>query len=517
MQQFDLITEPWVPVVRQEDGSIVSVGLKEALAQAHLFKAIRHPLPTVEFGLYRLLVALVLDIFFLTAKQDRNTIRLRRLIEKEQFVEAAVEAYFSEYGDRFDLFSETYPFLQDVTTGGDDKPVANLLPSQPSGTNTSHFQHGHEKEFSLTPAEAAQLLVTVAPFMTAGGAGLAPSINGAPPLYVLLTGERLFETVCRNLCALDLALETPQDDAPVWRRKRSIGGEQKKAGYAETLTWTPRRIKLTPGEVVQTMRFSAGDSVRFDWRDPNCAYRMDDKGAVILRVREGKELWRDVGPIALLRGSTEGYTRPRLLDQVKETGYKKKAVSLTLYGMRTDLKMKVFEWQREELAVPTELVEGTVEYRLTTTWMEQAEKAAYQCRLAIKAVYPRGGNGNKNAFNGPIAHSERGFWATLRPVYNKLLSDFASLEPGNIAGREPLREGWKKAVRSAAYAAFETAVGDYDTDNHAIERVTRAQKQLGFGLAAIFETVAEKEAREAKKKAKSEKKPKESNQGVLSL
>uniref|UniRef100_UPI0037505FEC hypothetical protein n=1 Tax=Armatimonas sp. TaxID=1872638 RepID=UPI0037505FEC len=102
-------------------------------------------------------------------------------------------------------------------------------------------------------------------------------------------------------------------------------------------------------------------------------------------------------------------------------------------------------------------------------------------------------------------------------VYNKLLSEFAELPPGDFSKRDALQAGWKKAVRSAAYAAFERAVGDYDTDNHAIERVTRARKQLGFGLMVIFETATEKETREAKKKAKPEKQPKESNQGVLSL
>ena len=110
-----------------------------------------------------------------------------------------------------------------------------------------------------------------------------------------------------------------------------------------------------------------------------------------------------------------------------------------------------------------------------------------------------------------------GFWATLRPVYEQLLRELAELVPGNLPERSALREHWKKEVRRAAYAAFETAVGDYDTDNHAIERVTRARKQLGFGLAMIFETAAEKAAREAKKKAKSASRPTKSNQGALGL
>ena len=263
-----------------------------------------------------------------------------------------------------------------------------------------------------------------------------------------------------------------------------------------------------PGDLIRTMKFAPGDSVRLGegvvWRDPSCAYREGEKGATILRLDKGREIWRDTGPLALLRASdtSEGYVRPRLLDQIRETGYRNNAVSLSVYGMRTDLKMKVFEWRRETLSFPLELIEGTAEYRLAVTWMDQAEKARLQFSYAVKSAYPRGGQGNKNALAGCIAYAERGFWATLRPKYAALLRDLAELKTGDIPGRETLRLKWKEVVENAAWRAFDTAVGDYDTDNHALERLTRARRQLDAALHRLFETAAEKQEREAKSKTK---------------
>jgi CRISPR system Cascade subunit CasA len=510
---FNLIKEPHISVLplNTSEASINQEAslknLADTLRYAHTFKPICHPLPTVEFGLNRLLVAIVLDIFFLEPGRRRNVTGLSALLKAGQFDIEQVDAYFKKYADRFDLFSETHPFLQDVSAGGEDKPVANLLPSLPSGTNVNHFHHAHEDDFALTPAEAACILTTVAPFMTAGGAGLAPSINGAPPLYVLVQGESLFETICRNLCAIPIVgARDPETewDAPAWRWdqfKRTIGGDRQNAGYAESLTWMPRRIKLNPGptpdHLIRTMKFTAGDSTRIatTWRDPNAAYRTDDaKGTTIIRTREGKEIWRDMGPIALLRETQKGgpsdrkwkYDRPRVLDQIEELPDKEKEVRLAVYAMRTDLKMKVFEWQREELFVPGKVILHDAFAVEAQKSMEQAEQAAHAFGNAVKVAYPRGANGNPKGFDGSIDYAERQYWHNLREAFREMLDDFNALALEDIAGRTPIRAEWARRVQSEAWAAFTLAIGDYDTNAHALERQTRARRLLGSILAKIF-------------------------------
>ena len=37
------------------------------------------------------------------------------------------------------------------------------------------------------------------------------------------------------------------------------------------------------------------------WIDPSVAYRIDEKGRKPLRPTEGRQIWRDTGPLALLR------------------------------------------------------------------------------------------------------------------------------------------------------------------------------------------------------------------------
>ena len=59
---FNVSTSPWIPVIYC-NGEHAEVDLSMALREAHRIREITDPLPTVEFGLYRLLTTLVHDIF----------------------------------------------------------------------------------------------------------------------------------------------------------------------------------------------------------------------------------------------------------------------------------------------------------------------------------------------------------------------------------------------------------------------------------------------------------------------
>jgi CRISPR system Cascade subunit CasA len=484
------------------------VSLHEALVRAHEFQEVQHELPTVEFGLYRLLVALAGDIFFVEPDEPLNTPRLGRVLAQGRFDEARIAAYFERYANRFDLFHETCPFLQIGGLQDKEKPIANLLHPLPSGTNVTHFHHALENNLAVSPEAAFGLLTTIAPWMTAGGAGLSPSINGAPPVYALVKGNNLFETSVLNLCAMPLQYAS-DEDRPAWRWTREVGGERAEAGYLESLTWMPRRIRLTPGEgglctltgrdsaiLVRTMKFVAGDSTRFAWQDPNAAYRLSDKGATILRMREGRALWRDTAPLALLKEKDQVAERPRVVDQFADLVESSvigqgTPLRLELYGLRTDLKMKVFEWQCERLTLPVPLVMDTSSeagFGLEVQdWMSQANSVAYELRQAVKHLYPRGGQGNKRAFETRIAYIERRYWESLRPTFNDLLDGLAHLEANTAMHRQPLRAAWRKAVEKAARSVFELATTDLDANAHALERLTRARRSLEFGLKRVFD------------------------------
>ena len=523
MPKFDLISEPWISVVTA-DGHAGEVGLLEALTRASQFITIRDPLPTVEFGLYRLLIALVLDIF-----QPKNTEALADLIDTRQFDGAKLEAYFTLWAARFDLFDAQHPFLQTAGMGDSPaKPLAGLLHPMPSGTNAAHFHHAHEEDFGVSPAAAARLLTTIAPFMTAGGAGLSPSINGAPPWYALVTGQTLFETLCLNLCVLDLPLTKDQTRPPAWRDDRPMSLDRcQGASLAESLTWRPRRLRLVPGDagvcsltqrrsdiIVRTMQFGPGASCDFLWRDPNVPYKVYDKGPKVMRPQEGKEAWRETGPLALLREGEHGredakilFQRPLIVEQFSQMSRvgllpHVTALNLSLYGLRTDLKMKIFEWQRETLSVPKPLVLESRFHREADGEMEKAEKIAYALRSAIKLTYPRDGAGNKSAFAALTGSTERGFWQALRPRYEEFLDRLASTVPTDDTAIQTVRQQWQTRLKDAGQTALDDAIGTLDTDAEALARWVKATEFYRFRIRDTFATPEERAARAAAKKNK---------------
>ena len=539
---FDLINEPWIPMVHLSDGRAEDIGLRDALVHAHEYRFIRDPLPTAEFGLYRVLTVLVLDIF-----QPKNKTALGKLVAKQSFDTEAVDAYFAQWRDRFDLFSEKYPFLQTAGMAGEGaKPLAGLLPPIPSGTNAAHFYHAQEDEFGVSPAAAARLLTTMAPFMTAGGAGLAPSLNGAPPWYALIVGDTLFETLCANAYVLNrqtLALGQPawREDKPVMPGERCL-----RADLLQGWTWRSRRIQLIPGGpgrcsltgnesavLVRGMKFIAGASCDFTnggWRDPSVPYKIDDKGPKVMRPQEGKAVWRDTAPLALLnaRSYTRGdakiqFSRPHLIEQwaqmVNEGYFEKGPLRLALYGMRTDLKMKVFEWHAEPMTLPGALVLGEEYGTRVPGEMARADSIAYALKRSIQKTYKREGKGNSKAFEDLIAYAQRQFWHDIYSAWETLLTQMAGLDPMDEEGLNRVQRVWWAALRKQGEAALAAAVGNLDTDAEALRRQVDAEQSFQNALYVVLATEAEKTAREAAKKNKKAGKEKapEKAQGALAL
>jgi len=526
MPTFDLLVEPWIPVVRS-DGSPGEMGLRQVLADAPSLREIRDPIPTIEFGLYRLLVALVMDIFEL-----RETPDLEDLLAAGHFDGQRVNAYFERWGDRFDLFHPEHPCMQTAgMENEDEKPLAALLPAVPSGTNALHFHHHTENTFAVSQAAAARLLATMSSFMTAGGAGLSPSINGAPPWYVLIQGKSVFDTVCLNCCVSPLPQATG-DAPPAWRNSRPIDDTQRRTGTSllEALTWRPRRIQLIPSgtgicsltgvqspTIVRTMRFCAGDSRDFGWRDPNVAYHMRADRVAPLRPREGRELWRDTGALAMLHEhdrlgdgdrASERFERPVIVTQfarlVADGVLDAQAtLNLAAYGMRTDMKMKVFEWQREPLSLPAPLVWRSPFRAYTYLATDQAERAAACLRCATKRAYPRDGQGNKAAFGARIAEAQRGYWQALRPDFYRLLEQLADLP--DRGGDEQLASymaAWQERVTQAAWVALDRAIGDLDTDADALARQVAARVGFRVAIAGLFTPPSERRARTKRRAAR---------------
>jgi len=495
---FNVLEEPWIPVVRP-DGSREELGILPCLEQAHRLQEIRDPSPIIEFGLYRLLVALILDALIQADERPEDPLDLKELIDGEEFDRDVLKAYVDQCGDVFDLFHPERPFLQTVVEKGKAKPLAAMYPAVASGTNVSHWDHQGEDQVSVTAQEAARLLATVAPFMTAGGAGLSPSINGAPAIYALPVGASLFETTVMNLPLRD---QDSGGGTVAWRSSRQPGEDRVQATTVEALTWRPRRIQFLPiatdtgGIEVAQMLFEKGDSTRLDWLDASLSYRYGKDKPTSVKMREGRPLWRDAGPLVLLDEYIHGedekkiaFRRPEVIGNAFEIADADRPLGVQIYGMRTDLKMKVFEWAKSCLAVPVGLGRSTRLGSVVDHEFQLAEKAAFALRTNTKALYPREGKGNKDALGRLVDRSERGFWLLLEGHLYPLMNGFAALgeDAAEDADLIAATAGpWREAVTRLAVQKFEEAAKDMDADSDALMRQVQARSRLKATLRKVL-------------------------------
>lgn len=500
---FNVLVEPWVPVVFL-DGTQAELGLLPCLEQAHHIAEIRDPSPIVEFGLYRLLVAFVLDTLALAGRRPADHYDLDDLIVERSFDAELLNRYAESCGDVFDLFDPEKPFLQTAMAASDRiEPLAGMYPVVPSGTSVVHWHHQPERHWKVTPSEAARLLTTVAPFMTAGGRGRSPSINGAPGIYVLPAGRNLFETTILNL---PLRMDQESGDGRVaWRSTGSPCRERSEATTAEALTWRPRRIQLIPdvqddGECaavfVSRMRFGQGDSTRFTWIDANLAYRYDSDRITPVRMRENRSLWRDAGPLFLVNDLEHGrgesrvaFKRPDVVQAAFLIEMDGLPSRIQAYAMRTDMKMKVFEWARAVWRVPPALGRSTRLGAVASEEMERAERGAWALKKSIRALYPTRNSPPTEGLAGLATRCERSYWQGLEAEFASLLGEIAGLGPDAPDAPELVRAAtrdWRGAIEALAIQQFEAAAKDMDSDGEALKRAVEARGRLVGNLRRLL-------------------------------
>lgn len=344
----------------------------------------------------------------------------------------------------------------------------------------------------MSPPAAARLLTVFAPFMTAGGAGLSPSINGAPPIYALPVGFNLYETLCLNL---PWKRDETGDGKVAWRELRVPGSERVEATHPEALTWRPRKVQLVPDPqsgMVSAMKFEKGDSTRLGWSDPNLGYKEENDKSTPIRMREGRPVWRDAGHLFLFPKGASGsgqsraaYRRPDVVETAFKIQDGSKPIRIVVYGMRTDMKMKVFEWVRSEIEIPVSLGRQTQLGAKVVKQQELAERAAFYLSSSIKSLYPREGAGNRSALGSLAARAERQYWLALEREFGPMMQEMSRLDPDLPDGApEDARAGerWRTSIVTAAQREFENAAKDMDADAKALERLVKSRARLSSSL-----------------------------------
>jgi CRISPR system Cascade subunit CasA len=501
---FNLVDAHFIPVVLL-DGAAAEWGLRETLLRAHEAREVRDASPLVTVALQRLLLAVLHRIF-----GPKNAAAWGRLWQAGRCDAAPLDAYFTRWRERFDLFHPQHPFFQ--TAGFRTKepsPVNRLAHEQASGNNATLFDHSSDQACRpLTPAEAARLVVAQQAFAVGGGksetgyTAHAPLMQG---LVVLPQGANLYETLMLNLVEYNAHKPFPAEhDAPAWEQDDPPGKQRTRPrGYLDYLTWQSRSLALHPeqcgaGCVVSLVSYAQGMKLEApELFDPMMAYRRDEKaGWRALRLSEDRELWRDSA--ALFQIAKDGPSkRPECFDwlqaQVNE-GFlsRRQRYDFAVFGLCTD-KAKVHFWRHERMPLPLAYLDDADLVKSLGDTLASAEDAARALRdsvhdLATTVLAPAGGRPDKDrvrAFVNSLA-PERPYWPRLEVPFRRLVVTLAEAA-GDPDTQGRTVAGWAcGTLRSAAFDCFEQVAGSLDQSARLLRAVAKARQTLRAELGRLL-------------------------------
>ncbi|MFF0725612.1 type I-E CRISPR-associated protein Cse1/CasA [Streptomyces sp. NPDC004134] len=332
VSSFDLVSRPWLPVQRL-DGSCEELSLREIFVSAGSVRRLVGDVPTQEFALLRLLLAILHD-----AVDGPADIEGWGELWESGDPFATVPGYLDRHRDRFDLLHPDHPFYQvgDLRTEkGEMGPLNRIVADVPNGD--PFFSMRHPGPGKLSYAEAARWLVHIHAFDVSGiksGAVGDPRVKGGKgyPLGVgwagnlggvYAEGNTLRETLLLNLISADNDfLRTDAEDRPVWRRPplgpapiEADPDDPRPCGPRDLYTWQSRRVRLhDAGDGITGAVLSYGDPLAqhgMHHREPMTGWRRSEpqekklgKSPVYLpRLHDpGRAAWRGLAALLGDRG-----------------------------------------------------------------------------------------------------------------------------------------------------------------------------------------------------------------------
>ncbi|MFE3074377.1 type I-E CRISPR-associated protein Cse1/CasA [Streptomyces sp. NPDC059247] len=345
---FDLTVQPWITV--EIDGTERELSLREVFTRAGEVRRITGDLPTQEFALLRLLLAIAHDAVD-GPKDIDHWVGLR----DDPRCFDVVSEYLEAHRGRFDLLDAQAPFFQTagLRTAKDEVSSLNrIVADVPNGEPFLSARLPAVDRLSF--AEAARWVVHTHAFDTSGiksgmvgdarakggkvyplGVGWAGCLGG-----VFVEGRDLRETLLLNLVAADTSSipDGGGQDLPVWRREPDgpQGRERTPAGLRDLYTWQSRRLRLhADADGVHGVVLGYGDPLaarNMHTREPMTAWRRSQAQEkkhgepLVYMPREhdpARSAWRGLGSMIADRvqnqpdaSGVSPYLRPGILDWV---------------------------------------------------------------------------------------------------------------------------------------------------------------------------------------------------------
>ncbi|MFF0205801.1 type I-E CRISPR-associated protein Cse1/CasA [Streptomyces sp. NPDC005017] len=415
---FDLTDRPWIGVL-DVDGAQHELSLRQVFARAGRLRRIVGDLPTQEFALMRLLLAIAHD-----ALDGPADIEEWADLQDDPDCFAPVQDYLDTHRERFDLLHPETPFFQTakLRTAKDEVFHLNrIVADVPNGE--PFFTARPPDGLRLTFAEAARWTVHAHAFDTSGiksgavgdervrggkvyplGTGWAGGLGG-----VFAEGDTLRETLLLNLIAADTGpLDISPGDRPAWRHEPPGPGTTGRtpAGPRDLYTWQSRRLLLHhDSDGVHGVVLGYGDPAAWRnmfHREPMTAWRRSEaqekkhRQALVYLPREhdpSRAAWRGIA--SLVADRTEGaqtaqptaHLRPGVLEWiarlVTEGHLERRFLVRTrvigaAYGTQQSVIDDIVD---DHLLMPVVLL-----HRQDRTYGRQAVDAAEDADLAVRAL-----------------------------------------------------------------------------------------------------------------------------------
>lgn len=277
--RFNLIDDAWL-VVRTVSGETETVSMRTAFTRAHEFRRLSGELPSQDFAVLRILLAVLYRALGESMEQDPFT-SWAELWQTPDLPVDAINDYLDTWHDRFFLFDEDQPWFQvpDLATASDQtKPIDLLIPDCPIDGGLFSMRRGYN---SISPAEAARWLIHCQAYDVSGiksgavgdtrvkggkgypiGNGWAGWLGG-----ITVVGDSLKETLLLNF----VADAYQDDDLPVWELPQLTAAARRGAqgsGPVSLFTWPQRRIRLfvNDHDVVSSVLVCNGDPIDYQFQ-----------------------------------------------------------------------------------------------------------------------------------------------------------------------------------------------------------------------------------------------------------
>lgn len=417
-KEFNLLDEPWIRVI--DSGCNVSeVSLTELFANAHSFKDLCGEIPTQDFAVLRLLLAILHTVFSRFAASGESSPitnpddaldRWQEIWENGKFPARVISDYLETQRESFYLFHPERPFYQvERAKIGTDYTAAKLNGNLSESSNKTRLfpsLSGKAKEV-LTYSEAARWLIYVNAYddtsakpsseakkldtkLPSPGAGWLGKLG-----LVSAVGNNLFETLMLNLIMVRDNGEIYAAEKPIWEREKIPDGERKEIplpdNLSELYTLQSRRLYLKRTEYGVTGYYLLGGDF-FDkenaFIEPMTFWRStDSKSSDMFNPRRhdaSKQFWRDFS--ALVMNSEKG-RRPGIVSWINRLEQKDMIESRPLnmriasvqYGDKDFFVTNVFS---DSLQMHASLIS-----EMNLTWQQAVINSVEFCDKVAKEVW----------------------------------------------------------------------------------------------------------------------------------